>query len=289
VDVLDGEFHHIAGTWESGTMRLYVDGMLMGTASNPTPANNARDLYIGYAWGGGTPQRFFRGIVDEAQVFDRALSPSEIQAIFLAGSAGQCAPSAPDTDGDGTPDLDDNCPTAANPDQEDLDNDGQGDACDADDDGDGVNDGQDNCPAVPNSDQSDTDADFEGDACDADDDSDTVPDVSDNCPLHANADQQDFDQDGEGDDCDLDDDGDNVGDAQDRCLSTASGVIVNPDGCSIDDLCPCVLLPPAVWKNHGAYVSCVARQAERFEELGLIESVDLYVAPRAQSDCGKRP
>lgn len=37
---------------------------------------------------------------------------------------------APDADGDGIPDADDNCPQTPNPDQADADNDGTGDACD---------------------------------------------------------------------------------------------------------------------------------------------------------------
>lgn len=58
-----------------------------------------------------------------------------------------------DTDGDGVPDAQDNCPTVANPNQKDSDGDGIGNRCD-------------NCRQVANMDQADTDGDGVGDACD---------------------------------------------------------------------------------------------------------------------------
>lgn len=59
-----------------------------------------------------------------------------------------------DGDGDGVPDLDDNCMAVANPTQADEDRDGFGNACD-------------NCPILPNADQQDIgDGDGIGDRCD---------------------------------------------------------------------------------------------------------------------------
>lgn len=72
-------------------------------------------------------------------------------------------PRDPDTDDDGALDGDDNCPLTPNPLQEDMDNDGLGDACS--DDIDGVPNDEDNCPAVANPGQEDVDGDAVGDAC----------------------------------------------------------------------------------------------------------------------------
>jgi hypothetical protein len=117
-----------------------------------------------------------------------------------------------DLDGDGFCGAADNCPTIANPGQEDPDGDGKGSACD-------------NCPTAANSDQADGDGDGFGDVCDncasvsntgqADVDADTIGDVCDNCASVANLDQLDFDGDHLGDVCDPDDDNDGVADASD--------------------------------------------------------------------------
>lgn len=102
-----------------------------------------------------------------------------------------------DSDGDGKPDIEDNCPLVANPDQLDSDGDNRGDACDAvcsatdvDTDADGTPDSCDLCPAFPTMRQHDEDRDGLGDECD-------------NCPATANAGQEHAaDTDDLGDACD---------------------------------------------------------------------------------------
>ncbi len=70
-----------------------------------------------------------------------------------------------DSDNDGILDKNDNCVNLPNPKQEDLNQNGRGDACD-DFDKDGVINSRDNCPSEPNYAQTDSDRDGIGDACD---------------------------------------------------------------------------------------------------------------------------
>jgi thrombospondin type 3 repeat protein len=198
-----------------------------------------------------------------------------------------------DVDGDGVDNPADNCPRAANADQNDTDHDGQGDACDPDDDNDGIPDARDNCPFVANLDQSDLDRDGAGDACDADRDGDGVPTGDDNCPDVANTDQRDTDGDGRGDACDGDVDGDDVPNDRDICAATPPGAVVDPtSGCSIAQLCPCGTQrgTTTAWKNHGAYVSCVAHATNDFKAAGLITDSEKgeAMSTAGQSACGKK-
>lgn len=90
-----GQFHHVAGTYDGSAFRLWVDGILQGQfnlvrtivydpavpwtiGANALPYRN-----------GGFP-RTWNGVLDEVEVYNRALVSSELQAIFDAYSSGEC-------------------------------------------------------------------------------------------------------------------------------------------------------------------------------------------------------
>lgn len=114
---------------------------------------------------------FFLPLNDLELHFEGQRSIVKAIPIALEGGGGDDDDDAgpTDIDGDGIPDLIDNCPATYNPGQEDDDGDGVGNVCDAgfvDTDGDGVPDAMDNCPITYNPGQEDSDGDGAGDACD---------------------------------------------------------------------------------------------------------------------------
>lgn len=104
-----------------------------------------------------------------------------------------------------------------------------------DDDNDGVINSLDNCPSVANADQADSDNNGIGDAC-QDTDQDGILDINDNCPTVANPDQLDSDNDGVGDVC-QDTDGDGIFDAVDNCVDTPNPNQEDVNNNGIGDIC----------------------------------------------------
>ena len=117
-DVNDGQWHHVAAVYDGANMFLYVDGTLDGShAATGLIAQTSDPLCIGANSQAFVPScgcnqlgYFFNGLIDEVSLYKRALSASEIKAIYDAGSAGKFA-AAPsmlpylDTDRDGIPDF----------------------------------------------------------------------------------------------------------------------------------------------------------------------------------------
>lgn len=125
-----GQLVHVAVTYDGTTIRLYTDGVLVSAVAGPvsTVPYDANPLIIGVDDNGNNAfQGYFRGIIDEAQVFGRALSTCEIRALVRVRPQGSCKG---DADLDLVPDFEDDCPMVSNAGQQDSDGDGVGDACD---------------------------------------------------------------------------------------------------------------------------------------------------------------
>jgi len=80
-------------------------------------------------------------------------------------------------------------------------------------------------------------------------------------------------------------DGDGVPDEADLCPDTAPGAVVDGDGCSIEQLCPCA----GPWKNHGDYLNALKRTVARFLKEGRISKEEEHVLLKAAatSQCDK--
>jgi Concanavalin A-like lectin/glucanases superfamily len=82
----DNRWIHMAGTYDGTIMRLYIDGIEIGTQAligNIRVDNNP--LTIGGEENGSTPQVVdgeFEGLIDEVRIYNRALDVTEILTIF---------------------------------------------------------------------------------------------------------------------------------------------------------------------------------------------------------------
>jgi hypothetical protein len=79
-----GEWHHIAYTADASRERLYVDGQIVADeAVEFGGMSNSNSLYIGGSGGGGEQ---VDGRIDEAAMWNRALSQTEIADIYRRGA-----------------------------------------------------------------------------------------------------------------------------------------------------------------------------------------------------------
>lgn len=80
---------HVAVTKTGSVYRLYVNGVQAAYRDYGNLQTSSASLKIGTSY---SSAYFFTGLIDEVDVYNRALSASEIQAIYNASSNGQCKP-----------------------------------------------------------------------------------------------------------------------------------------------------------------------------------------------------
>ncbi len=97
--IVPGEWQHVTGTFDGVTGTLYVDGRAVASDTFAAPGTVSLPVNIGAYLGGGYG---WDGLIDEVQIYDRALTAEEVFQVYEAGSAGFCKNALGGTDAEWT-------------------------------------------------------------------------------------------------------------------------------------------------------------------------------------------
>ena len=77
-DFTNGGWHHVAGVYDGGSKRIYIDGMLAGSTPQAGPPSfTASLLSIGGSLVPG-PSEFLNGLIDEVRIWTIGLTPAQV-------------------------------------------------------------------------------------------------------------------------------------------------------------------------------------------------------------------
>jgi hypothetical protein len=83
ITITDTNWHFIAATFESGTLKIYIDGVDKtgsGEGNISSIFESTEPLFIGQE----NSSSYFNGLIDDVRIYDRALSAEEVMAIYAA-------------------------------------------------------------------------------------------------------------------------------------------------------------------------------------------------------------
>ena len=82
----DGQWHHIVGTYTPSSLKIYVDGILESSTTTSLIQNPSifKDFYIGGFGPADGGFQYFNGTLDDLIVYNRALTATEVSALYTA-------------------------------------------------------------------------------------------------------------------------------------------------------------------------------------------------------------
>ena len=82
-NVPNGEFSHVAATYDGAEMKIYINGKLDATQKRGAQNTDlVTPVLIGARFTGGKPSEHFDGILDEVALFNTALTKEQIQEVM---------------------------------------------------------------------------------------------------------------------------------------------------------------------------------------------------------------
>ncbi len=84
-----GTWQHVAATYNGAVMKVYVNGVEVASRAQTGAIDPVTDPVV-IGRNVANPSIAWHGLLDEIELFNRALSQGEIQAIVNAGNAGKC-------------------------------------------------------------------------------------------------------------------------------------------------------------------------------------------------------
>ena len=84
-NINDGLWHHVVGVYDGNYIKLYVDGVEQGTpVFYPGNINTSVNVVL-IGKDSKTISNFFHGLIDDARIYNAALSTSQIKQNYIAG------------------------------------------------------------------------------------------------------------------------------------------------------------------------------------------------------------
>ena len=91
--ITDTNFHHVAVTKSGTSVVFYTDGVAYPAPAYATSFSYGTPAAIGAR--GDNLTGSFLGMIDELSIYNRALTTSEIQSLYVANFTGKCSPGTP--------------------------------------------------------------------------------------------------------------------------------------------------------------------------------------------------
>ena len=86
-----GRWSHVVVMLDGTAVRTYLNGRLAHTEPNVGDVYNPSSYPVTIG-GADSNADYFKGVLDELQIFQHGLNDAEIEQLFLAGNAGACVP-----------------------------------------------------------------------------------------------------------------------------------------------------------------------------------------------------